>query len=423
MAAIQSRTREQIRRAVAANLDQLPSGIVTGNGSTTTLLDTTLIGGDDEYNGGWLVFTSGTNDGLIRRVTDYTSSTGTFTFTPAASASTATNDTYEFWRSEFPPARIHELINESIIQRTPRGLIHDEDISNHGHRNDSRYSIPSDMIAVSAIDYRYAYDSEQIQDANVVWSEVVDGNVTLTLDTEDFKAHNGALRIQTNTGGGSVSSGDVLAAQAITSTDLRGMNAVEFFFKSTTATSAGDYTLNLSSSSSLGTITETLSIPAVAARTWTYCRVSLANPELDGAIISVGIKAVSTNTRYIYINDIKAVNTESAVFNRLWSGSYRIDREGREIFLTEQARKEVGYSLIRMVGYRLPVLLNADATACEIDPSLVTARATSKALFTLARGSVTDPDDNDRRAAYFEGVASQSEQSLPILKPGTKMVD
>jgi hypothetical protein len=341
VAAIQSRTRKQIRRAVAANLDQLPSGIATGNGSTTTLLDTTLIGGDDEYNGGWLVFTSGTNDGLIRRVTDYTSSSGTFTFSPAASASTATNDTYEFWRSEFPPARIHELINESIIQRTPR----------------------------------------------------------------------------------SVSSGDVLAAQAITSTDLRGMNAVEFFFKSTTATSAGDYTLNLSSASSLGTIRETLSIPAVSARTWTYCRVSLANPELDGAIISVGIKTTSTATRYIHINDIKAVNTESAVFNRLWSGSYRIDREGREIFRTEQARKEVGYSLIRMVGYRLPVLLNADATACEIDPSLVTARATSKALFSLARGSVTDPDDNDRRAAYFEGVASQSEQSLPILKPGTKMVD
>jgi len=422
VAAIQSRTREQIRRAVAANLDQLPSSSATGNGSSTTLLDTTLIGGDDEYNGGWLVFTSGTNDGLIRRVTDYTSSSGTFTFSPAASASTATNDTYEFWRSEFPPARIHELINESIIQRTPRGLIHDEDISTPAHRNDSRYSIPSDMIAVSAIDYRYAYDSEQIQDANVAWSEVVDANVTLTADTEDFKANNASLRIQTNVGG-TVSNGDVLAAQAITSTDLRRMDAVEFFFKSTTATSAGDYTLNLSSSSSLGTITETLSIPAVAARTWTYCRVSLANPELDGAIISVGIKAVSTNTRYIYINDIKAVNTDSAVFNRLWSGSYRIDREGREVFLTEQARKEVGYSLIRMVGYRLPVLLNADATACEIDPSLVTARATSKALFTLARGSVTDPDDNDRRAAYFEGVASQSEQSLPILKPGTKMVD
>ena len=76
-----------------------------------------------------------------------------------------------------------------------------------------------------------------------------------------------------------------------------------------------------------------------------------------------------------------------------------------------------------MVGYKLPTLLSTDATACEIDPSLVTARATSKALFSLARGSVTDPDDNDRRAAYFEGVAAQSERSLPMLKPGTKMVD
>ena len=78
-----------------------------------------MIGGDDEYNGGWLVFTSGSNDGLIRRVTDYTSSTGTFTFTPAATAGTATDDTYEFWRSEWTPARIQELINESIIQKKP----------------------------------------------------------------------------------------------------------------------------------------------------------------------------------------------------------------------------------------------------------------------------------------------------------------
>ena len=420
MAAFQSRTREQIRRSIAANLDQSPASSASGNGSTTTLVDANGIGGDDEFNGGWLVFTSGSNDGLIRRVTDYASSSGTFTFKPAATASTATSDTYEYWRAEFPPERIHEFINQAITQRTPRGLVINEDISNHGHIRDSRYDIPSAMTALSQIDYRHHYSGEQVQDANIVWTEQVDGGVTMTADTEDFKANNAASRLNIS---GSVSSGDILASQAVGVLDLRKYDVIEFWAKSSTATTAGNVTLCLSSAADLGSIKETLALPALAARTWTYCRVSLANPELDDAIISVGLKYVTTGARFLWINDIKAVETESAVYNRLWSGTYRIDREARKVFLSESARKEVGYSLVRLIGYNIPALLSTDASTSEIDPDLVAARATSKALFSLARGRTTDPDDNDRRAAYFEGISAQAERSLPALRPGTKMVD
>lgn len=420
MAAFQSRTREEIRRSIAANLDQVPASSATANGDTVTLVDANYIGGDDEFNGGWLVFTSGTNDGLIRRVTDYASSTGTFTFKPAVAASTATSDTYEYWRAEYPPDRIHEFINQSIIQRTPRGLVINEDISNHGHIKDSRYDIPSGMVAVTQVDYRHHFSGEQIQDANLVWTEQVDGDVTMTKDTQDFKANNASSRLYIS---GSVSSGDILASQAIGSKDLRRYDAVEFWIKSSTTTAAGDITLCLSSAANLGDIKETLSVPALTARTWTYCRVSLANPEEDDAIISVGLKYATTGARYVWINDIKSVETESAVYNRLWSGTYRVDRESRKIFLSESARKEVGYSLVRLIGYSLPSLLSSDSATCEIDPDLVVARATSKALFSLARGRTTDPDDNDRRAAYFEGIAAQAERSLPAIRPGTKMVD
>jgi len=162
VAAIQSRTREQIRRSIASNLDQSPASSATGTGSSTTIVDASTIGGDDEYNGGWIVFTSGANDGVIRRVTDYASSTGTFTFKPAA-GSTSSDDSYEYWRSEFPPDRVHEFINQAITQRTPRGLVIDEDISNHGHTRDSRHDIPSAMVAVSQVDYRYQYSGKEIQ--------------------------------------------------------------------------------------------------------------------------------------------------------------------------------------------------------------------------------------------------------------------
>ena len=420
MAAFQSRTREQIRRSIASNLDQSPASSATGSGSTTTVIDANTIGGDDEYNGGWIVFTSGTNDGLIRRVTDYASSSGTFTFKPAAAASTASSDTYEYWRAEYPPERVHEFINQAITQRTPRGLVIDEDISNHGHLRDSRYDIPTAMIALSQIDYRHHFSGEQVQDANIVWTEQVDGDVTMTQDSEDFKANNASSRLFISS---DVASGDILASHAIGVKDLRKYNAIEFWVKSSTATAAGDITLCLSSAANLASIKETLAIPALAARTWTYFQVALANPEEDDAIVSVGLKYATTGARYLWINDIKALETESAVYNRLWSGTYRVDREARKVFLAESARKEVGYSLIRLIGYNLPSLLSSDSSICSVDPDLVVARATSKSLFSLARGRTTDPDDNDRRAAYFEGVAAQAERSLPALRPGTKMVD
>jgi len=417
VAAFQSRTREQIRRSIAANLDQAPASSATGNGDTLTLVDATYIGGDDEFNGGWIVFTSGTNDGLIRRVTDYASSTGTFTFKPAATANTQANDTYEYWRAEYPPDRIHEFINQAIIQRTPRGLVPDEDESNHAHGRDSRYDIPSTLVAVSSVDYRNSYSGTTVDEANSAWTAGT--SVTIVADSEDRKAHSASTRMYLS----SVSAGTV-GYKDVSSLDLRKYDTLEFWFKSSVAHTAGNLTIVLGEASALSTPRETINVPAADARTWTYMRVSLANPELLSAITSVGLKYVTgTSTRYVWINDIKAVDSQSATYARVWSGNYRIEREARKVFLTQAARREVGYKLIRLVGYKLPALLTADSTTCEIDPDLVVARATSKALFSLARGRTTDPDDRDRRAAFFEGVAAQAERSLPILRPGTKMVD
>ena len=419
MAAFQSRTREQIRRSIDANLDQAPASSATGNGDTLTLVDATYIGGDDEFNGGWIVFTSGTNDGLIRRVTDYASSTGTFTFKPAATANTAANDTYEYWRAEYPPDRIHEFINQAIIQRTPRGLVPDEDESNHAHGRDSRYDIPSTLVAVSSVDYRNSYSGTTVDEANSAWTAGT--SVTIVADSEDRKAHSASTRMYLS----SVSAGTV-GYKDVSSLDLRKYDTLEFWFKSSVAHTAGHLTIVLGEASALATPRETINVPAADARTWTYMRVSLANPELLSAITSVGLKfasGASGNTRYVWINDIKAVDSQSATYARVWSGNYRMEREARKVFLTQAARREVGYKLIRLVGYKLPALLTADSTTCEIDPDLVVARATSKALFSLARGRTTDPDDRDRRAAFFEGVAAQAERSLPILRPGTKMVD
>jgi hypothetical protein len=274
------------------------------------------------------------------------------------------------------------------------------------------------MVAVYSVDYRSSFSGKQVDSAKTTWTTSLSG-VTASTDSEDWKAHGASSSFYLS----SVSAGTV-GYKDISALNLAKHDTLEFWFKSSVTHAAGDLTIVLSSASALGSAKETINIPAATARTWTYMRVSLASPETDTAITSVGINFVQgTSTRYVWINDVKSVDSQSATYTRLWGGNYRVDKESRKIFLTEPARGKVGYRLVRLSGYRLPVLLSADATVCETDPDLVVARATSRSLFSLARGRTTDPDDNDRRAAFFEGVAAQAERSLPAIKPGTKMVD
>ena len=76
MAVIQGRTRKEIRQSIGYNLGSVYVSTATG-GSTSTVVDTsltTVIGGDNDHIGKWLVFTSGALDGTIARVTDYDAS-------------------------------------------------------------------------------------------------------------------------------------------------------------------------------------------------------------------------------------------------------------------------------------------------------------------------------------------------------------
>ena len=77
-------SRKALRQAVGSNLGKMDVSAATANGTTTTIVDANLRGGDDEHNGKWVVFHDGDNAGLIRRVSDYVASTNTLTVTPAA---------------------------------------------------------------------------------------------------------------------------------------------------------------------------------------------------------------------------------------------------------------------------------------------------------------------------------------------------
>lgn len=69
--------------ATAELVGMTRSGITTAGGNLTTIIDTTLMDTNDSYNGGTLFLT---DDSLTRRITDYTQTSGTITFTPAITA-------------------------------------------------------------------------------------------------------------------------------------------------------------------------------------------------------------------------------------------------------------------------------------------------------------------------------------------------
>ena len=119
MAIVQGRTRAQLRQSVGYNLGAVDVSSASGTGSTTTIVDNTLTGGDDNYIGKWVVFNDVSASTVeVSRVSDYTASSTTLTVSPAFANSSVANDTYELWDDIYQPARIEALMNQSILDAT-----------------------------------------------------------------------------------------------------------------------------------------------------------------------------------------------------------------------------------------------------------------------------------------------------------------
>ena len=117
---VQGRTREQLRQSIGYNLGALRTGTAYDAGSTTTLIDTNLIGGDDSYNGKWIIVSDASDSSNIetRLVSDYTASAYRLSLQKALTFSTAAGDTYEIWDEPYRPEVIHDFINQAIIDAT-----------------------------------------------------------------------------------------------------------------------------------------------------------------------------------------------------------------------------------------------------------------------------------------------------------------
>ena len=186
--------------------------------------------------------------------------------------------------------------------------------------------------------------------------------------------------------------------------------------KSTVATSSGNLKLLLDNTAACASPLETLSIPALSANTWTFVRMSLSNPETDTAIISVGLEYDSDlDACTIWIDDIVAVENDTAEWNTLDRRNWKIDKESRDLILVRDGQAAVGYSLIKITGGDKPALLTSDATATEIDEDYIIANTIALAFLAASGGPATDPDARRQISAYWTDQAQRARRAFPML--------
>jgi len=421
MPAIQGRTREQLRQHIGRTLGAVYVSAATSSGSTTTLLDNTIVlGGADNQIGKWIRFTSGDNDGLTRRVTDsaITSNVTTSTFMPAATSSTA-SESYELWHWDYNPDNVDDFINQSILSAT--GWVYDpiENISLHGDGKQVRFDIPSGISMISKIEYRHKISSKRIHACATTFDEVsTPSGFTQTVDTKDKKQGTQSLKITLAAG----ASAGAFIADSFTAVNLAAYDTIEMWIKVTgigSALVAGNIKLHLDD----GTVTadgndkESLNLPAISPDTWTFARMSLANPESDTAIASVGLEhdADLGAGVTIFIDDIVAVANDTAEWTALDRRNWKIDKEARDLILMRDGQAAVGYSLIKIVGGDKPALLTADSSTTEIDEDYIIANAITLALMSTSGGQSTDPDAKRQLAAFWSDQAQRARRAFPML--------
>ena len=414
MPVIQGRTRKQIRQSIGYSLGALSTGTTYDAGSTTTLISLTFTGGDDVHNGKWVVVfdTSNSDSAETRLVSDYTASTYVLTLGQALSFSTVAGDTYELWDAPYNPSVIDEFINQSIISITGNAYDPIENVELHGDGHQARFDIPSNISMIRKIEYRDKVSSTRIHACNATFDEKTDSDFTQSLDTKDKKQGSQSLKMVIAAG---ASAGDFVT-DSITSKDISKYDYIEMWVKSTVATSAGNLKLLLDDTASCGSPLETLSMPALTANTWTFVRMALANPNTDTAIISVGLEYDSDlGACTVWIDDIVAVENDTAEWVTLPRRLWRVDKESRDLVLVRDGQDAVGYHLIKITGGDKPALLSSDSTASEVDENFIIANATNLALISTSGGPATDPDAKRQLSAYWAAQAERARKALPML--------
>ena len=426
MAIVQGRTRAQLRQSIGYNLNAIRTGTAYDAGSQTTLISLTLVGGDDNYNGKWIVVADVTNSNNTETtiISDYTASAYRLTFQKQLSFATAAGDTYEIWDQEYRPEAIEEFINQAIMDATGNFYDPVENISLHSDGKTQRFDIPSDFSMIQNIYYRSSVEFTRLHSCNAVFDESgtstssssTNANIVASVDTKIKKQGAASNKFVYAAG---ASAGDI-TTDSITETDISKYDYLEGWVKITrsgeAATSAGNLKILLDDTANCVSPKETLNIPALTDDTWTFFRVKLTNPELDTEIISIGLEYdADLGEATVWLDDLSVVKNDTAQWVKIPRNLWKIDKEESDIILDNYAHGVIRYNLLKIVGGDKPALLTTETATTEVDEQYIIARATALAFAATSGGPNTDPDNKNNMAGFWMGMSQQARRAFPLL--------
>ena len=432
MPSIFARTKTQIRQSVGYNVyggdrsKGLYVSTASATNSTTVLVDNTLAAGatnDNRQVSRWVLFNSGTagNIGLIREVTASTvaSSITYMTVAPAATNNITSGDGYELWPRGAHPSQVIEMINQAVLEVQGRAYDDEESFALSGDWESGRYDIPSEFDMLNGVLYRAWVKDLTVEECETAWDESVASGVTVAADTEQFRGRN-SIKF---TVADSVGVNTTLATQDIASLDISGYDTLEVWVLSSVATNAGDLLIYLDDTASCASALESLSVPALTARTPTRIRISLANPESDTAIISVGLRqVVDIGACNIWLRRMKVVRHSSAEWVELGWHLWDTDQEAQDLILNPAAVSIVGDKLLKLTGGSNPSLLStantsaAEAGVLEVADQYVIARATALMLMANLPENPSEREGVLQKVRYIESQAQGFYAALPPLE-------
>ena len=410
---VAGRSRESLRVSVGYALGVLFVGAATSNGTTTTLVDTGLRGGNNIHNGKWVRFTSGSAEGVTVQADDYVESTNTLTLQEAVAANgTDSGVTYELWDRSFNPDRIDDFLLQAQLEVYGRFFDPEVDESLHFDGQQSRFDIPSDFAMLKEVQYRSSIDSISIHNFERLFDETTESQLIQVVDTEDKRQGSSSLKVTTDT---LITNGDFIT-DSITSIDLNRCTHIEGWIKmEASLVTAGDIVLRLDTGVVQGDATdaEILNIAPLpsGSNIWTFFRMPLLAPWDDAAIVSIGLEwnANVVNARSWWFDDIKAVDIDSARWRTIPRHMWNIDRETQDLILTTEGVQRAGYAPMKLIGGGAPLLFSSDTSVTEIPDDFIIAHAVGLA-------AQMSPSSTEVSARYWLAKSFQRLQAMPPLQ-------